>query len=104
MGVLNAGSGGWCLRWPATASRAVHRQVGVVLSAVCFVARCSGAACQRQYQGRHCGGKDVGAFAALGQGLLAGRGLVSVFLRPLYFGDRRPLWARRSSISGDCAT
>ena len=28
MGLLNAGSGGWCLRWPAMVSRAVHRQVG----------------------------------------------------------------------------
>ena len=27
MGLLNAGSCGWCLRWPAMASRAVHRQV-----------------------------------------------------------------------------
>ena len=35
-GPLNAGSGGWCLRWSATASRAVHRQVGVVLPAECF--------------------------------------------------------------------
>ena len=28
MGVLNAGSGGCCLRWSAMASTAVHRQVG----------------------------------------------------------------------------
>ena len=27
MGLLNAGSCGWCLRWPATVSRAVHGQV-----------------------------------------------------------------------------
>ena len=27
MGLLNAGSGGWCLHWSATDSRAVHRQV-----------------------------------------------------------------------------
>ena len=28
MGLLNAGSCGWCLRWPSAASGAVHRQVG----------------------------------------------------------------------------
>ena len=28
MGLLNAGSVGWCLRWPSTDSGAVHRQVG----------------------------------------------------------------------------
>ena len=28
MGLLDAGSSGWCLRWSATASMTVHRQVG----------------------------------------------------------------------------
>ena len=35
------------------------------------------------------GGPDVGVFAALGQGLFTGSGLVSVLFSPVYFGVRR---------------
>ena len=53
MGVLNAGSCGWCLRWSSTASRAVHRQVGYELHGRCALVSA-------------CGPGDVG-------GLLTGR-------------------------------
>ena len=43
MGLLDAVGSGWCLRWSATASMAVHRQVGderhgrcALVSARCF--------------------------------------------------------------------
>ena len=43
------------------------------------------------------GGPDVGVFAALGQGLFTGSGLVSVVFDPVYFGVRRAHKGRLSS-------
>ena len=46
------------------------------------------------------GGAEVGVFAALGQGLFTGRGLVSVVFGPVYFGVRRAHKGRLSSNGG----
>ena len=44
------------------------------------------------------GGAEVGVFAALGQGLFTGSGLVSVVFYPVYFGVR---WAHKGRLSSN---